>query len=92
MSLWGGKQDWQRGTPTTPAPQTLSIVPPDMAPVLLLPELSTYGSFGVILCPHQTLSALPALAVSRASPYTDWKSLVLKGWDHWPVCFRDSKY
>lgn len=73
VSLWGGKQDWQRGDSwPTPAPQTLFIVLSDMVPVVLLPELSTNGSFGVILCPHQTLSALPAL--SCASPYTERKS------------------
>lgn len=80
----------ERGPLTHPRPQTLSIVPPVMVPVLLLlPELSTNGSFGAILCSHKTLSAL---AVSCASPHTERKSLVLKGWEHWPLCLGDSKY
>lgn len=64
----------ERGPLAHPSPPNPSIVPPDMVPVVLLPELSTNGSFGAILCPHQTLSAPPALAGSCASSYTDRKA------------------
>lgn len=78
LNMWsldasvGRKQDWQRGDPwPTQPPKSYLLCLQTWFLVVLLPELSANGSFGVILCPRQNLSAPPALAVSCASPYRE---------------------